>query len=282
MTKGLKRSLLLTLAALLVSYGVCFSNGFHIDETILQDYTCPEDTHTYNYASLLEFCRGTDPDWCPRGVFLGTGPHWPDSLFWSHTLPPGLLVPSCVIFRARLWIDGKAVNTENNSVQIQGTLGWEPLDHLVHDNATYDLTGASEEGFWNPGSLSVIVRAGESLVRIGHAKLLLDYDSPATDVEEEFSSRVDGFGLSQNYPNPFNPETEISFSLPKSAFVSLVLYNVFGQKVRVLIDATLPPGSYTVIWDGTDGEGNRLASGVYFCSLSAGRNTSTSKMILLK
>jgi hypothetical protein len=281
--KELKRSLFFALPILALGYGVCFSSGYHIDETILYDYICPEDTHTYDYASLLEFCRGTNPDSCPLGVFLGTNPHWPESLFWSHALPSGLQVPPYTIFRAKLWIDGLAVNTENNSVEIQGTVGWEPLDHQVHDNVTYDLTEASEEGFWNPDSLSVIIRAGESLVRIDHAKLLLDYDSPPTDVQEEdLSSRGDGFGLSQNYPNPFNPETEISFSLRRRASVSLVLYNVFGQKVRVLVDATLPPGSHTVTWDGTDGEGIRLASGVYFCRLSAGGNTSTSKIILLK
>jgi hypothetical protein len=282
MIQLLKRSLLLTLAALLASYGVCLSDDFHIDETILHDYTCPEDTHTYNYASLLEFCRGTDPDSCPVGVFLGTNPHWPESLFWSHTLPPGLLVPPCVIFRARLWIDGIAVNTENNSVEIQGTLGWEPLDHQVHDNVTYDLTEISEEGFWNPDSVAVIIRAGETLVRIDHAKLLVDYDCPTGVEEDELPSQAGGFCLSQNYPNPFNPETEISFSLPERTLVSLALYNVFGQKVRLLIDATLPPGSYTVTWDGRDEEGNRLASGVYFCRLSAGENSSTAKMILLK
>ena len=282
MIELLKRSLFLTLAALLVSYGVCFSNGFHIDETILQDYTCPEDTHTYNYASLLEFCRGTDPDWCPRGVFLGTGPHWPDSLFWLHTLPPGLLVPSCVIFRARLWIDGKAVNTENNSVEIQGTSGWEPLDHLVHDNATYDLSEVTQEGFWNPDSLGVLIRAGETLVRVDHAKLLLDFDYPTDVEEEEFSSPVRGFSLSQNYPNPFNPKTEISFSVWKRGPVSLAVYDIFGQKVEVLVDAVLPAGSYEIRWDGTDSEGRKLASGVYFCRLTAGGNSSTSKMILLK
>lgn len=280
MKNELKRSLVLALAVVLSAYGVSFSD--HIDETIWYDYFCPEDTHTYDYASMLVFCRGDDRDSCPVGIFIGTNPHWPESLFWSHTLPPGFLVPPCVIFRARLWIDGIAVNTENNSLQIQEVFDWEPMDHLVHDSTTYDLSEVSQPGFWNQDSISVIIRAGESLVRIDHAKLLLDYDC-ATDVEEEeFPSPIGGFSLSQNYPNPFNPKTEISFSLFEKAPVSLVVYNVFGQRVRELIQAILPAGSYSVTWDGTDKHGNRLASGVYFCRLSAAENTSTSKMILMK
>jgi hypothetical protein len=266
-----------------------------------------------------------------------------------------------VITRARLWIDGQAVNKENDTICIQGTCNWEPLSHTSHDTETYDLSGVSEEGFWNQGHIDVIIRAGESLVRLDHAKLLLDYTQDTTkpvltcagdeltcdsalasatvisdpsvgvsyfwslepdsgqytdhaiydvfgtkkvvvtilatgckdsceaiidehaDVEEEESqANIGGFSLSQNYPNPFNPETAISFSLPEKASVSLVVYNVFGQKVRGLVSAILPAGSYKVTWDGTDDRGNKLASGLYFCRLSAGANISTSKMILMK
>jgi|GEM_PF-2979819 len=284
MKNKLKMTLFLALVFFLVSYGVSFSQEFYTDETVEYDYTCPEDTHTYDYASIVVFCRGEDPEECPVGVFIGKNhPVWPDSIFWSHTLPPALLVPPCVMERARLWINGKGVNNEDDTISIQGIFGWEPLDHLIHDNSTYDLTEASEAGFWDQGFIDVIIWSGsESLVRLDVAKLLLDYDC-YSDVEEDESSAAPGsFSISQNYPNPFNPETEISFILPEKATISLVVYNVFGQKVRGLIDATLPAGSYTVTWDGTDNDGKKLASGVYFCRLSAGDRTSMSKMVLLK
>ena len=284
MKNELKRGLFLALVVLLASYGVSFSEEFYTDETFEYDYTWAQDTHTYDYVSTIVFCRGDDPEECPVGVFMGKDhPQWPDSILWSHTLPPGLLVPPDTIIRARLWINGKAVNNEDDSISIQGIFGWEPLDHLVHDNSTYDLSQANGGGFWNQGSLEVIAWSGsESLVRLDVAKLLLDYDIH-TDVEEgEFSGTIGGFSLSQNYPNPFNPETEISFFLSEKAPVSLVVYNVFGQKVRELINATLPVGSYSVSWDGTDDHGNRLASGMYFCQLCAGEKTKTSKMVLMK
>ena len=280
MRKRLIRNLVFALILLLARYGISFSA--HMEENIFYDYFSPLDTHTYNYASIIEFCSGDNPDACPGGIHIGTNPHWPDSLLWSHTLPPGFSVPSYQIIRARLWIDGQAVNTENNSISIQGILGWDPLNPLSPDTAIYDLFGVSEGGFWNEGLISVIIWAGESLVRLDHAKLLLDYDIHTNVEDEEVSSPIGGFRLSQNYPNPFNPETEISFSLSERASVSLAVFNVFGQKVRELIHATLPAGSYRVSWDGTDDGGNKLASGLYFCRLSAGANISTSKMILMK
>jgi hypothetical protein len=280
MREKLLTSLVFALILFLACYGISFSA--HMKENIFYDYFSPLDTHTYNYASIIEFCSGDNPDACPGGIHIGTNPHWPDSLFWSHTLLPGLSVPPYQIIRARLWIDGQAVNTENDSISIQGILGWDPLNPLTPDTVAYDLSAVSAGGFWNQGSLDIIIWAGESLVRLDHAELLLDYDAPTDVEEEEVSSSVGRFSLSQNYPNPFNPETEISFSLPERAPVSLVIFNVFGQKVKELIHATLSAGSYKVAWDGTDSEGNSLASGVYFCRLSAGANTSASKMILMK
>ena len=285
MKKHVDRCLLLTLVVFLISYGISFSQEFHTEERIWSDYTCPEDTHTYDYASIIVFCRGDDPNSCPVGAFFGKNhPVWPESISWSHTLPPELLVPPCEITRAWLWINAKAVNNEDNSISIQGTSGWAPLNHLVHDNSAYDLTGTSEEGFWNQGFIDVLVWAGsERLVRVDVAKLLLDYDCETSEVEENgSSSAVQAFTLSQNYPNPFNPETKISFTLPERMPISLAVYNVFGQKVRRLINAILPAGSYTLIWDGTGNEGEKLASGVYFCRLQAGDRNSVSKMILLK
>ncbi|MFQ6032538.1 MAG: T9SS type A sorting domain-containing protein [Candidatus Zixiibacteriota bacterium] len=283
MKKELKAILLCTLAILLASYGISYTREIHMEETILIDYTFSEDQHTYDYASIMDFYHKKHPDSTKGGVHIGTNPHWPDSLSWSHTLPDGLCVPPCLITRAKLWIDAKGVNTDQNTVEIQGTYTWDPLNHRIHDDTIYDLLGVAEEGFWNQGALNVIVRAGESQIRIDEAILLIDYESVHTDVEEdESASQIEDFELSQNYPNPFNPETHISFSLPKRKEVSLEVYNVYGQKVRTLLNTTLPVGWYKVTWDGKDDEGISVASGVYFYRLLAGDKMYTKKMILMK
>jgi hypothetical protein len=90
------------------------------------------------------------------------------------------------------------------------------------------------------------------------------------------------FDLGQNYPNPFNPQTEIPFDLPVKAQTSLEVYNVLGQKVATLIDAELPADHYTVTWDGTSDQGNKVASGIYFYRIAAGDKIETKKMMMLK
>ena len=90
------------------------------------------------------------------------------------------------------------------------------------------------------------------------------------------------FSLSQNYPNPFNPLTSIEYSLARGSQVELSIYNVVGERVRVLVDERQRAGVYRATWDGKDGAGNEVASGVYFYRLVAGDHTFTRKMLLLK
>ncbi len=89
------------------------------------------------------------------------------------------------------------------------------------------------------------------------------------------------FFLDQNYPNPFNPETTIEFALPEAVDVKLEVFNVLGQRIKTLMDERLEPAEYRVIWDGSDRNGSRVASGIYFYRISAGRFVKTRKMILL-
>ena len=96
------------------------------------------------------------------------------------------------------------------------------------------------------------------------------------------TSTPERFSLSQNYPNPFNPETEISYALPSACPVKLFVYNLLGQRVRTLVDEYQAAGHKSVLWDGTDEDGNQVASGVYFYRMQAGDNADVKKMILMK
>ena len=85
------------------------------------------------------------------------------------------------------------------------------------------------------------------------------------------------FAIHQNYPNPFNPTTQINYSLPKSSFVSLKVYDVLGREVATLVNQTQNNGSYNISFNA-----NNLASGVYFYKLEAGDFISIKKMLLVK
>ena len=93
--------------------------------------------------------------------------------------------------------------------------------------------------------------------------------------------RMDGmpryYFLSQSYTNPFNPVTTISYSLPRSGEVSLVIYNLIGEEVTTLLDGSHKAGVHEVTWDASN-----MASGIYFYRLQAGDFVKTRKMLLLK
>jgi len=88
--------------------------------------------------------------------------------------------------------------------------------------------------------------------------------------------------LNGNYPNPFNPVTSISYDLPEQAKVKLEVFNVLGQRVRVLVDGEQPAGHLQVEWNGTDDNGAQVASGMYFYRLTTDQYNETRKMILMK
>ena len=87
----------------------------------------------------------------------------------------------------------------------------------------------------------------------------------------------DNYYLYQNFPNPFNPSTSIKFTLPKSEFVELKVYNILGKQVTELVSNSLPAGEHQYQFDGTD-----LASGIYYYQIVAGEFREVKKMILLR
>jgi hypothetical protein len=85
------------------------------------------------------------------------------------------------------------------------------------------------------------------------------------------------FNVSQNYPNPFNATTTIEYQLPERAQVSLILYNMIGQRIAELMNQPQNAGFYTVNWDAKE-----CASGIYYYVFTAGQFKKTSKMLLIK
>jgi hypothetical protein len=88
--------------------------------------------------------------------------------------------------------------------------------------------------------------------------------------------------LYQNYPNPFNPSTTIRFYVPQTGHAILIIYDLFGRQVRTLLDNSVTPGEQLLQWDGSNTQGKKVDSGVYFYQLKTESGfTKTLKMILL-
>jgi hypothetical protein len=106
------------------------------------------------------------------------------------------------------------------------------------------------------------------------------------DDETDMNQTVKDFTLYQNYPNPFNATTNIYYTLPIPAYVTLHLYSTSGQLIRTIVNGNQPAGSYIQKWDGLTVNRLPAASGVYFYKLSVrSENTSSEqvrKMVLNK
>jgi len=88
---------------------------------------------------------------------------------------------------------------------------------------------------------------------------------------------IDEFNLFQNYPNPFNPITKINYSIPRTSFVILKVYNFLGKEITTLVLEEKTIGNYEIEFDGSN-----LASGIYFYKMQTEGFTETKKFILIK
>ena len=138
-----------------------------------------------------------------------------------------------------------------------------------------EISARSTNPFVGVESLRYTVTAEDVKQSLIQLPTLVAYEIPA---ETE---------LLANYPNPFNPETWIPYRLAEDAFVTLTIYDGAGQIVRTLdvghqTAAVYENRSKAVYWDGRNGLGEQVASGVYFYHLSAGDYSATRRLVILK
>ncbi|NMC98824.1 MAG: T9SS type A sorting domain-containing protein [Bacteroidales bacterium] len=112
-------------------------------------------------------------------------------------------------------------------------------------------------------------------------------DIYATQIKNTTSINMDTllpntFQLKQNYPNPFNPTTVIEYSLDISGNSKIEIFDSIGRLIRTIDDGYRNAGNYKISFDGNNGSGIKLSSGVYYYRLVNNGNAQTKKMLLLK
>ncbi len=112
---------------------------------------------------------------------------------------------------------------------------------------------------------------------VGYGGLILKTTTGGVGINPLITPVPDKYILYQNYPNPFNAVSRIRFEIPKSGRVKIEIHDVTGRLIDTPVNEYLRAGAY-----GTNFDGNRLSSGVYFCRLLAGNYSQTVKMILVK
>ena len=88
--------------------------------------------------------------------------------------------------------------------------------------------------------------------------------------------------LFPNYPNPFNPSTTIRYILPSDMFVELTVFNLNGQRIKILVHEQMASGEYRAVWNGRDEEDIPVSAGVYLYRLRTSKFQVTRKMLLVR
>jgi hypothetical protein len=153
---------------------------------------------------------------------------------------------------------GGVVISSSASYRMSGSVGQTGVDPLT------GVTHRVYSGFWNPWLIGLVGAEGPGGLTL-----------PAS------------YQLSQNHPNPFAGETTIPYSLPEPSWVTMEIFNLRGQRVRLLTDAVQQPGCHFIRWDGRNAFGGEVGSGIYLCRMTARASAGTAyvhsrEMLLVK
>lgn len=199
------------------------------------------------------------------------GTSWEDhemmEFFYQNNLITESVYTSWMYDPYQMWKSRDLFNYNNNNLVTQTYQSWENNQWVNEEqmNMTYDANNnvAFMEIFdWNGASWDP------------YYKYIYSYTT-LLDVEDK--DLVKDFVLFQNYPNPFNSSTRIIYTIPATTDMKLVLYNLLGERIKVLEQGIKTPGKHEVLLDD-----NSLSSGVYFYELQTPNRTISKKMILLK
>ncbi len=153
---------------------------------------------------------------------------------------------------------------------------------LIVNNLTYvlDVFEATHSGTNNDNMPGIISGRLHFLIEGDTFDLTTHYDFVETDESQIQIPEI--IELFQNYPNPFNPMTVISYDLPKSTYVSLIIYDLKGNEIRTLVNENQIQGKRSVIWKGQNNEGKQVPTGVYFYVLNIIDYSLSHKMVYIK
>ncbi len=170
----------------------------------------------------------------------------------------------------KLTLDGTPLPDQPLTV----TIGEQFYETIISDgNGNFEITPPDE--CTDNIRLTVYIPGEISAAKVLTPSIVADADDDQPVVPTRFE-------LSQNYPNPFNPQTTISFSLSRSGYASLKIYDILGRLIGRPADGYFEAGHHEVVWNGRDDSGKEVASGIYIYRLVSMEGTETRKMCLIR
>jgi subtilisin family serine protease len=178
------------------------------------------------------------------------------------------------------WISSVGTSTDTAYIVMQGTSMATPVAAgaaAIILGRTPSLSAQQVFGAMTAGAITDQFTGGVPNTTWGSGKLnVYAAVQISTDVQQPAGTPI-AFSLAQNYPNPFNPSTVIEYVIPRSAYVTLEVFDILGRVVRTLVSGEQGFGSHSVRFDGAG-----LASGVYFYRLRSEDLVQTRKLMILR
>ena len=202
------------------------------------------------------------------------------NLLWEKTYIPTVTIDSssvakCITIYPKgggCTISGGS-GSESNTYQGTFIVSYNPSGDLIWEKIIPEYGRCPLAIAWN--SKKELIIGGSDYSKCYISSYFVDGITGVNDHEP--MTIPSAFILHQNYPNPFNPSTTISYDLPVSTQVQLVVYDNIGQKVVELVNGFKNSGNHKVVFNGSG-----VASGVYFIRFAAGTTVLTKKMLLIK
>jgi len=168
------------------------------------------------------------------------------------------------------WTTATEKNNAGFEVQRRsGSTGWQTLG-FVQGNGSSNI---EHQYMFKDGSLA----AGTYTYRLKQIDRNGAFDY-SNEIQGVVALTPGEYTLSQNYPNPFNPTTTIHFAVKSEQQVTLTVYNMLGEEVRIVFNEIARPNTlYSIAFDASG-----LASGTYFYKLHTTDRNEVKKMLLLK
>ena len=228
------------------------------------------NTHPYD-LSTDNVCDG---DRAYRVIRVNDGNLQPENTIHTHSDGDMLSINYNMINDGSLDSSSATINNKHNQSFSNGLVKFVmPLSDYG-----YSVTNGTLEQIINSASFAVCYVTVNIPANNEITTIIKKNTSNTTNIDD-----IKQQSLLQNFPNPFSEETRINFELTQDAKVSLLVYDMSGQIVKVLLDENKNPGEYSISWDGTNTAGGFVENGIYVYNyILNGDLVNSKQMIFMK
>jgi hypothetical protein len=201
---------------------------------------------------------------------------------------------SCIVSYWRWYSNNQGGDPNNDfwvvDISNDGGTTWQSVENVNPPNAQQNIWVRVDVDvlalFGAPNQVKLRFKASDlatgSVVEAAVDDLVALTTGASAGVEGPVASAPVRFSVGPSQPNPFNPSTTLTYTLPAATEVKVTVFDATGRAVRELTRGPEIAGVHAIAWDGRDGNGAAVSSGVYHIRVEAAGQAGTRKIVLLK